>query len=186
MITTINRTPVHSMLASDGVHFNKQDLYEAFHLPHDDLSDDGTLTAQEVLDLFLKTLDSEHPDCEAIDVWLRDAIDAHHAREFYPPETHVGFIVAYWERVAWYVTGKTPQELLDEAKAHGFDVQSWHDALRHLDYPLSCAVSDHAFLTTNGMNNDEATQLVLSRIPFYRRDYERHPTPVKQVGEMSV
>jgi hypothetical protein len=169
MITMINRNPVRSTLASDGVHFNKKDLYAAFNLPSL-ISADDTLTAEEMLDLFFETFDENHPDIEAIDVWLRDAIDAHDARALYPPESRVGDIINYWERVALVLTGKTPRQLLEAVKGYGLDVQSWQDALRHLDYLLAIAVSVHVHLMGYGLSFDEASRFVWVAVSRARND----------------
>ncbi len=182
MMTIINRRPVHSMLASDGIRFNTRDIYEAFHLPQDGISGAETFTANEVLGLSLNALESD--ESEAIDVWLREAIDVHDARRFYPPDTTgVGHLIDYWERVALLLTGKTPELLITEAQARGFDVQSWQEALRCLDFPKACAVSLHVDLTAKkGLSFETASQTALESVSFYRELVNESPPSVELVN----
>ena len=163
MITLINQKPVRSHVDANHVVFNKQDVFDALDLGRYgflrpiDLT--ATIPAKGFCGTVMEFLNEE--ETEAIDVWLRDAIDGNNARHLYPPEDMlVGEIIDYCERVALALTGRTPSELLGETRLHGIEVEAWQEALRYLDYARACAASLHAYLTTEGKCFDEAMNLV--------------------------
>ena len=172
MITLIYRKPVRSHIENGEVVFNMHDVCDAL----DDLRRVGlpkpvdptaTMTAEEFCAVVMDFLAEE---LVAIDVWMRDAIDGNNARHLYPPDTIIGRNIDYWERVCVGLTGRTPNQILAEARARGIEVESWQVALEHLDYPLACAVYFYVDLMNDGMSFEEATQKALASIPDFRAD----------------
>ncbi len=185
MITLINQKPVRSHVDANHVVFNKQDVFDAIDLGRYGFlrptEKTATIPAEGFHGTVMEFLNEE--ETEAIDVWMRDAIDGNNARHLYPSDTLIGNLIDYWERVALALTGRTPSELLGETRQHGIEVEAWHDALRHLDYPVACAVSVHAHFTYNGASFEVATQEALRNINLYRDYFKSEPFPVEQVGK---
>lgn len=178
MITLIHQKPVRSNVENGEVMFNLYDVYNALSLHRSGLLKPVDSTLMIPADIFVAfvmgflvdEMDFLVDELEAMDVWLRDAIEGNNARNLYPPSTIIGKNIADWERVCVELTGRTPNQILAEARGHGIEVESWQVALEHLDYPLSCAVYFHIGLIKDGASFEEAIQEALASVPYFRAE----------------
>ena len=178
MITLIHQKPVRSHIENGEVMFNLYDVFNALSLHRSGLLKPVDSTLMIPADIFVvfvmgflvDEMDFFVDELEAIDVWLRDAIEGNNARHLYPPATIIGKNIADWERVCIELTGRTPNQILAEARADGIEVESWQVALEHIDRPLARAVYFHVGLVNDGTSFEEAIQEALASIPDFRAD----------------
>ena len=178
MISLIHQKPVRSHIENGEVMFNLYDVFNALSLHKSGLPKpiDSTLMIPAdifvafVMGFLVDEMDFFVDELEAMDVWLRDAIEGNNARHLYPPSTIIGKNIADWEHVCMELTGRTPNQILAESRRCGVEVESWQVTLEHLDYPLACAVYLHVGLVNDGVSFEEAIQEALASISDFRAD----------------